>query len=88
MGSLILPRTIKIFFPPDLRDEIEVLNKTIYDRVNNGVYLAGFATPQKVNERAAKRLFETLDELDARLATGRYLFGDRMTETDWRLSLS
>ena len=73
------------FFPPELRDQIDALNKTIYERVNNGVYLAGFATRQKVYERAAKRLFETLDELDARLATGRYLFGDRMTETDWRL---
>jgi putative glutathione S-transferase len=73
------------FFPLDLRDKIEALNKTIYERVNNGVYLAGFATKQKVYERAAKRLFETLDELDARLDTGRYLLGDRMTEADWRL---
>ena len=73
------------FFPPALQTEIEALNKTIYERVNNGVYLAGFATRQKPYERAAIRLFETLDELDARLATQRYLFGDRMTETDWRL---
>ena len=73
------------FFPSGLRDQIEALNKTIYERVNNGVYLAGFATRQKVYERAAKRLFESLDELDARLATSRYLLGDRMTETDWRL---
>jgi putative glutathione S-transferase len=73
------------FFPPDLRDQIEALNKTIYERVNNGVYLAGFATKQKPYERAATKLFETLDELDARLASQRYLFGDRMTEADWRL---
>jgi putative glutathione S-transferase len=73
------------FVPADLRDKIDALNKTIYERVNNGVYLAGFATRQKVYERAANRLFETLDELDARLGAGRYLFGDRMTETDWRL---
>jgi len=53
--------------------------------VNNGVYLAGFASRQKPYERAATRLFQTLDELDARLANGRYLFGNRMTETDWRL---
>ena len=30
-------------------------------------------------------MFETLDELDARLATRRYLLGERMTESDWRL---
>lgn len=73
------------FVPADLRDQIDALNKTIYERVNNGVYLAGFATRQKPYERAARRLFETLDELDARLAAGRYLFGSRMTESDWRL---
>ena len=53
--------------------------------MNNGVYLAGFATRQKFTNAPRTRLFETLDELDARLATSRYLFGDRMTESDWRL---
>ena len=53
--------------------------------MNNGVYLAGFASRQKPYERAATRLFQTLDELDARLGSSRYLFGNRMTETDWRL---
>ena len=73
------------FVPPNLLGEIDALNKTIYERVNNGVYLAGFATRQKPYERAAKRLFDTLDELDARLGSRRYLLGDQMTETDWRL---
>jgi putative glutathione S-transferase len=73
------------FAPPNLLEKIDALNKTIYERVNNGVYLAGFATRQKPYERAANRLFETLDELETRLGNGRYLFGDRITETDWRL---
>ncbi|MEY2585190.1 MAG: glutathionyl-hydroquinone reductase [Verrucomicrobiota bacterium] len=73
------------FAPPDLLDQIDALNQKIYERVNNGVYLAGFASRQKPYERAARRLFETLDELEARLGQGRYLFGERMTETDWRL---
>ena len=73
------------FAPPELTAEIDALNKTIYERVNNGVYLAGFASRQKPYERAATRLFQTLDELDARLGKGRYLLGDRLTETDWRL---
>ena len=30
-------------------------------------------------------MFATLDELDARLATRRFLFGDAPVETDWRL---
>jgi putative glutathione S-transferase len=72
------------FVPPDLLAEIDTLNHAIYERVNNGVYLAGFATRQKVYERAATRVFQALDELDTRLGNGRYLFGERMTETDWR----
>ncbi|PZR71742.1 MAG: glutathione-dependent reductase [Chthoniobacterales bacterium] len=73
------------FYPLDLRGEIDAINKRIYERVNNGVYLAGFAMQQRTYERAATRLFETLDELDARLAPQRYLLGQRMTEADWRL---
>jgi len=73
------------FCPPDLLDEIDEINELVYQRVNNGVYRAGFATAQKPYERAATRLFETLDELDNRLASQRYLLGERMTEADWRL---
>lgn len=72
------------FYPAELRGEIDALNKIVYERVNNGVYLTGFATHQRPYERAAKKLFETLDQLEARLDSQRYLFGQRMTETDWR----
>src|SRR5256714_2750900 len=64
------------FAPADLLEQIDALNKTIYERVNNGVYLAGFATRQQPYERAAKRLFVTLAELDKRFANNRYRFGD------------
>jgi glutathionyl-hydroquinone reductase len=73
------------FYPEDLRGEIDELNELIYRYVNNGVYRAGFATRQEPYERAARELFDTLDQLDARLATRRYLSGPRMTESDWRL---
>jgi glutathionyl-hydroquinone reductase len=72
-------------YPEDLRNEIDELNTYIYENVNNGVYRAGFATAQRAYEHAARRLFEALDVLDARLATQRYLFGSRIVETDWRL---
>jgi putative glutathione S-transferase len=73
------------FYPDELRAEIDAVNDVVYQRVNNGVYKAGFATQQRPYEIAATKLFETLDELDARLATRRYLLGERMTEADWRL---
>ncbi len=73
------------FYPEHLRREIDDLNAIVYDTVNNDVYKAGFATAQDAYEESVVRLFETLDMLDRRLATSRYLFGDRITEADWRL---
>jgi putative glutathione S-transferase len=72
-------------YPAELHAEIDALNERIYETVNNGVYRAGFATTQAAYEEAVDALFATLDELDARLATRRYLCGDRITEADWRL---
>ena len=72
-------------YPEDLRTDVDELNSYIHDTVNNGVYRAGFATSQSAYEKAVGTLFETLDELEMRLAKQRYLFGDRIVETDWRL---
>ncbi len=71
--------------PERLRGEIEALNQLIYENVNNAVYKAGFATAQRVYEREVLSLFQTLDELDLRLAESRFLFGPEPLETDWRL---
>ncbi|MBT8475455.1 MAG: glutathione-dependent reductase [Rhodobacteraceae bacterium] len=71
--------------PPDLEEEIDRWNALIYARVNNGVYRAGFARTQEAYDTGVTALFETLDEIEARLATARYLCGDRFTEADLRL---
>jgi putative glutathione S-transferase len=73
------------YYPEELRASIDALNDVVYDTVNNGVYKAGFATTQSAYEENVVKLFETLDMLDDRLGKGRYLFGDRQTEADWRL---
>ncbi|WP_448205480.1 glutathione S-transferase family protein [Azospirillum sp. sgz302134] len=72
-------------YPADLAEEIDRINAFVYDRINNGVYKAGFATSQEKYEQAFDALFAALDELDARLATQRWLVGNRRTEADWRL---
>lgn len=72
-------------YPDKLRMEIDELNDFIYENVNDGVYRAGFATSQRAYERAVRRLFDTLDQLDARLARRRFLLGAAFVETDWRL---
>ncbi|MCB1342504.1 MAG: glutathione S-transferase family protein [Pseudooceanicola sp.] len=73
------------FWPEALRTAIEPINARIYDTLNNGVYKAGFATTQSAYDAAVHPLFDTLDWLEARLRTSRYLMGDTLTEADWRL---
>jgi len=73
------------FYPEPLREEIDEINARVYSTVNNGVYKAGFATSQEAYEEAVEPLFESLEWLDGRLSTQRYLLGDRITEADWRL---
>ena len=63
--------------PDGLVDEIDALEEVIYEHVNNGVYRCGFAATQEAYDEAIAALFGTLDLLDERLATRRYLFGDR-----------
>jgi len=72
-------------YPADRAAEVDELNQRIYDAVNNGVYLAGFSTRQEVYEEAVAGVFATLDELDERLQSRRFLFGTEPLETDWRL---
>lgn len=72
-------------YPAEHRVEIDELNDWIYHRINNGVYKAGFATTQRAYEISAHRLFEALDEMEARLAQRRYLVASHPVETDWRL---
>ncbi|GGL75073.1 glutathione S-transferase family protein [Wenxinia marina] len=73
------------YWPEAMRDEIAPVNDRIYDTVNNGVYKAGFATKQSAYDTAVGALFDSLDWLEDRLSTHRYLMGDRITEADWRL---
>ena len=73
------------YCPPELLEEIDEINALVYDRVNNGVYKAGFATTQEAYEESVLTLFETLDALETRLAGQRYLVANRLTEADWRL---
>ncbi len=84
-------------YPCDLRDEIDALSSEIHDRLNNGVYRAGFAGTQEAYEGATRDVFAMLDALEARLGSvagraghatdtpGPFLHGSSLTETDLRL---
>ncbi len=72
-------------YPERLRGAIDALNAVIYEKLNNGVYRCGFATTQEAYEEAFHGVFRMLDELEERLASGPYLFGEVLTEADIRL---
>ncbi|GAA3456852.1 glutathione S-transferase family protein [Dactylosporangium matsuzakiense] len=71
--------------PAELRPEMDALIEDVFQDVNNGVYRCGFATTQEAYDEAYARLFARLDQLEARLAGRRFLFGERITEADVRL---
>jgi len=71
--------------PAHLVDTIEALNTWMYETINNGVYKCGFASTQEAYEKAFHVLFATLDELEEKLATSRFLCTDYPTEADLRL---
>jgi len=75
-------------YPAPLRADIDGVNEWVYDRINNGVYKAGFANSQEAYQGAVVPLFESLDRVEAMLKDKTYLVGDRLTEADIRLYVS
>lgn len=72
-------------YPEELRDQIDELNDILFHEINNGVYKAGFAKSQEAYDEAVNLVFNRLDWLEERLEHSRYLFGDKITESDIRL---
>lgn len=72
-------------YPEALRAEIDSLNALIGSKLNDGVYQAGFADNQAAYEEAVQGVFSTLDLLEERLSSRRWLTGARLTEADLRL---
>lgn len=78
----LVPSKIRLY-PAEIGAQIDALNETIYQQLNNGVYKAGFASSQEAYDEAVTGVFQMLDQLEARL-TGDFLFGAQLTETDIR----
>ena len=73
------------YYPHYLKNEIDDINKIIYENVNNGVYKSGFSTTQASYEDAVNKLFSTLDMIEKLLEKQDYLVGNVLTEADIRL---
>lgn len=62
-------------FPAEYQSQIEADKTWIHDNLNNGVYKVGFARTQAAYEDAERSVFQTLAELEQRLAGQRYVSG-------------
>ena len=72
-------------YPADLRPDIDALNERVYETVNDGPYRVAGATTEREYDELRHRTIATLEDLDVRLASRRYLLGDAITEADVRL---
>lgn len=72
-------------YPAEHVDELQELNKLVYNDINNGVYRAGFAREQSAYDDAVSAVFVALDRIEERLSTQRYLTGSKFTWLDLRL---
>ncbi len=73
------------YYPEALRPAIDAMNAHVYDNLNNGVYRCGFAGSQSAYETAYGEVFAELDLLESVLSEQRFLLGEEITETDWRV---
>jgi glutathionyl-hydroquinone reductase len=91
LGSAAVGGTIQLY-PPEQSAAIEELHSRIYAGLLNGVYRSGIALLKGNAEgasAAAGQVYETLDELEKRLATRRYLMGGAQpTAVDIRLTMT
>lgn len=69
-------------YPQYLREDIDTLNLWILDHINNGVYHAGFARSQAAYEKGYAEFFQAMDQMDQRLRSQRFLWGDFITLSD------
>ena len=73
-------------YPEALREEIDNFNDyVLFPFINNGVYRMMFAQSLLAYDEAYDDFFSTLELIDKRLATQRFLFGDYVTDSDVRL---
>ena len=72
-------------YPVKYRKEIDEFNDWLFPTINNGHYRMAFCQSWEAYEEAYEDFFDSLEKLDKRLETNRFLFGDYITDADIRL---
>lgn len=79
------PEDAPDLYPVKYRKEIDEFNDWLFPTINNGHYRMAFCQSWEAYEEAYNDFFESLEKLDKRLETNRFLFGDYITDSDVRL---
>lgn len=78
------PKDAPDLYPKKFRKEIDEFNDWLFPHVNNGHYRMAFCQSPEAYDEAYEDFYESLDKLEKRLETNRFLFGDYITDSDVR----
>ncbi len=78
------PKDAPDLYPVKYRREIDEFNDWLFPHVNNGHYRMAFAQEVEPFDEAYDDFYDSLEKLDKRLETNRFLFGDYITDSDIR----
>ena len=78
------PKDAPDLYPKKFRKEIDEFNDWLFPHINNAHYRMAFCQSPEAYEEAYEDFYESLDKLERRLETNRFLFGDYITDSDVR----
>ncbi|MCM1185586.1 MAG: glutathione S-transferase C-terminal domain-containing protein [Lachnoclostridium sp.] len=78
------PKDAPDLYPKKFRKEIDEFNDWLFPHVNNGHYRMAFCQSPEAYDEAYEDFYESLEKLEKRLETNRFLFGDYITDSDVR----
>jgi len=78
------PENAPDLYPKKFRKEIDEFNDWLFPHVNNAHYRMAFCQTPQAYDEAYEDFYNSLEKLDRRLETNRFLFGDYITDSDVR----
>ncbi len=72
-------------YPVKYRKEIDEFNDWLFPTINNGHYRMAFCQSYEAYQESYDDFFDSIEKIDKRLETNRFLFGDYITDSDIRL---
>ena len=75
-------------YPKKYRKEIDEFNDWLFPHINNGHYRMAFGVSWEAYNEGYEDFFDSLEKLDRRLETNRFIFGDYVTDSDIRAYVS